>query len=110
MSQQTVPDTRLFRDIVGRFATGVTVVTLNVDGELRGMTANAFCSLSLDPMMVLVCVGKNATAHELFERGDSFAVNILADDQRELADTFARHGPHDHPMAGVPFADGNLGC
>jgi flavin reductase (DIM6/NTAB) family NADH-FMN oxidoreductase RutF len=110
MPQESMSDTRPFRDVMGRFATGVTVVTLNVDGELRGMTANAFCSLSLDPMLVLVCVARDASAHELFERAEAFAVNILEVSQREVADVFARHGGQETPMGGFPYTEGVLGC
>ncbi|MQA00980.1 MAG: flavin reductase [Dehalococcoidia bacterium] len=109
MSRETALDQRLFRDVAGCFATGVTVATLNVDGEFRGMTANAFTSLSLDPPLVLLCVARTASAHDFFERADAFGVNILAEDQRPLSVLFAAHGPLEQPMGGVPFREGELG-
>ena len=54
-------DARTFRHTVGHFATGVTVIAAEVDGDVRGMTANAFTSLSLDPPLVLFCCGKSRT-------------------------------------------------
>jgi flavin reductase (DIM6/NTAB) family NADH-FMN oxidoreductase RutF len=54
-------DVRAFRQTVGQFVTGVTIITAEVDGTVRGMTANSFTSLSLDPPLVLFCVGKATT-------------------------------------------------
>ena len=79
-----VIDERVYRDVVGRFATGVTVVTFQNEYMTRGMTANAVSSLSLDPTLLLVCVAKRAMVHAQLEQTDAFAVNILADDQSEL--------------------------
>ena len=59
-------DSREFRSAMGTFATGVTVVALQHDGVTRGMTANAFLSLSLDPAMLLVCIDENASMYPLF--------------------------------------------
>lgn len=66
MADEGVVDSRLFRDVMGTFASGVTVVTLGVDGTPRGMTANAFLSLSLDPPLVIVCVQETGSMHSLF--------------------------------------------
>ena len=66
-----------FRRTVGMFATGVTVVTTNVDGVLHGMTANAFASVSLDPLLVLICVDREAGMHGLLPQAQGFAVTIL---------------------------------
>lgn len=70
-----------FRNVVGRFATGVTVVTTAVDGALHGMTVNSFTSVSLDPLMVLVCIDRGAGMHELLRRSGRFAVTILDSSQ-----------------------------
>ncbi|MPZ73691.1 MAG: flavin reductase [Nitriliruptorales bacterium] len=78
-----------FRRTVGMFATGVTVVTTNVDGELHAMTANAFASVSLDPLLVLVCVDRDAGMHGLLPVAQGFAVTILASEQEELSAWFA---------------------
>jgi flavin reductase (DIM6/NTAB) family NADH-FMN oxidoreductase RutF len=79
------------RSVVGRFATGVTVVTLPTDPP-HGITVNAFSSVSLDPPLVLVCLDHDTRAHELLsgEGGaDGFCVNVLAADGRDLGEHFA---------------------
>lgn len=83
-------DGRTFRNIAGRFATGVTVVTtINKQGRPVGMTANSFTSLSLDPPLVLFCIGKSASLFSDFMEASAFAVNILAEEQEELSRRFA---------------------
>jgi len=81
------------RRVMGHFATGVTVVTTH-DGNGRpyGFTANAVCSLSLVPPLVLVCVDKRAESHPAVARSRVFVVNILADEQEELSRRFAVSG------------------
>ena len=95
-------DPQLYRQVIGRFATGVTVVTVNVDGALRGMTANAVASVSLDPTLLLVCVQRDGSLHPLLERAESFAVNILSEEQQALSVLFAQRGELAEPMGGVP--------
>ena len=99
------------RDVVGRFATGVTVVTMADGGQPCGMTANAFSSVSLDPPLVLICVDKAASVYEPIQRARAFAVNILSEDQRSLSDFFARHGRKGEgdPMGGFPHRSGKTG-
>ena len=82
-------DPRTFRQTVGRFVTGVTVVSIEVDGEVRAMTANSFTSLSLDPPLVLFCLGKDTKAGQQVHSAPAFTVSILRDDQRELSSYFA---------------------
>lgn len=108
MAEPTI-EPRTFRDTMGRFATGVTVVTVAHGDRLRGMTANSFTSLSLDPPLLLVCVDHRASMHELFEEADAFAVNVLAADQQELSAFFATRGEKTEPMGGQPFHTGPLG-
>jgi flavin reductase (DIM6/NTAB) family NADH-FMN oxidoreductase RutF len=110
MTEETAVDQRLFRDVMGTFATGVTVVTLEHSGTPRGMTANAVLSLSLDPPLVVVCVQRTGSMHDLFIEADAFAVNILAADQRSISDLFAKHGEPDEPMGGFPFRTGVSGA
>jgi flavin reductase (DIM6/NTAB) family NADH-FMN oxidoreductase RutF len=82
------PDT--FRAVLGRFASGVTVVTTrDPDGVDHGMTVSAFCSASLVPPLVLVCVDRAASTLPALERGTHFAVNILAQGQEALSRRFA---------------------
>lgn len=105
-------DERAFRDVVGRFATGVAVVGLTVDGEPHAMTANAFASLSLEPFLVLVCVDRASVTHGLLARTDTFAVSILGRHQEELSVRFAdrerRRGPAQ--FAGVAWHLGTTGA
>jgi len=79
-----------FRQLLGRFATGVTVVTSrSPDGEPIGMTANSLASVSLDPPLVLVSVEKQHDMHTAMEQGKHFVFNILSDEQEALSRRFA---------------------
>ena len=82
-------DSRTFRQTVGQFATGVTVVALEVDGTIRAMTANSFTSLSLDPPLVLFCVGKHTRAGQVVHAAAGFSINILSEGQRDISAYFA---------------------
>ena len=78
-----------FKAALSRFASGVTVVTAkDAEGD-HGMTASAFSSLSLDPPLVLVCVGRKARMHAILSEAGSFAINILAEDQTSVSNRFA---------------------
>lgn len=81
------------RRVMSHFATGVTIVTTH-DGQGRcyGLTANAVCSVSLDPPLILVCVDKRADSHPAFQRSQEFVVNILDERQEELSRRFAVSG------------------
>ena len=81
-----------FRRALGAFATGITVITVDVgnSGEIHGMTANAFSSVSLNPPLVLVCVDQRARSHSLMQERQRFGINVLAEDQRQISDYFAR--------------------
>ena len=102
-------DSREFRNTMGLFATGVTVVTAQYRHQRRGMTANSFASVSLHPPLLLVCVDHSASMLPILEVAETFAVNILAADQRAASDAFARHGESEAVMNGVPFHDGPAG-
>lgn len=110
-------DARLQRDIMGRFATGVTVVTTRYqNGDITGMTANAVMSLSLDPPLVVVSVDKSATMHSALSDGQCYAINILTREQEHLSNRFAAPGPKDFSdlklrerKTGAPILDGTLG-
>ncbi|MFE8916373.1 flavin reductase family protein [Streptomyces globisporus] len=79
---------RMFRTVLGQFATGVTVIT-GLDGEERlGLACQAFSSLSLDPPLVLFCPGHTSTSWPRIRRSGSFGVNVLAEDQREVCEAF----------------------
>ena len=79
-----------FRKAMGTFATGVTIITLDMEGEVHGMTANAFASVSLDPPLLLVCVDHSARTHAHLHAKKRFGVNILAQDQRVISEYYAR--------------------
>jgi flavin reductase (DIM6/NTAB) family NADH-FMN oxidoreductase RutF len=83
-------DSADFRRAMGRFATGVTIVTVDLDGEVHGMTANAFASVSLDPMLVLVCVDHTTRTHAHLHAKKRFGVNVLREDQRAISEYYAR--------------------
>lgn len=107
-----------FRRAMGRFATGVTVITTQYEGEMHGMTANAVTSLSLDPMLLLVCVDKKADSHDILSKAGVFAVNILSEGQSDLSNRFARkefdgaHNmddvPHTLAPSGAPVIEGAI--
>lgn len=81
---------RALRNAAGRFVTGVTVVTTTAeDGQPRGFTANSFASVSLEPPLILVCVGRHVGSHALFEQTSSFAVSVLSADQIGISSLFA---------------------
>ncbi|WP_420768976.1 flavin reductase family protein [Parageobacillus thermoglucosidasius] len=82
-------DDRLFRNAMGKFATGVTVITTELNGDIHGMTANAFMSVSLNPKLVLVSIGEKAKMLEKIQQSKKYAVNILAHDQKMLSLNFA---------------------
>jgi len=113
-------DARSFRETVGQFVTGVTVIAADVDGAVRAMTANSFTSVSLDPPLVLFCVGKTAHLGQLIHAATGFSVNILQREQQPLSTYFAGRGQQDPPppftfipWEGGPLLDGSLaalGC
>ncbi|OOV92033.1 p-hydroxyphenylacetate 3-hydroxylase reductase component [Pseudomonas sp. MF4836] len=102
-------DTRAFRRALGNFATGVTVVTAAAeDGRRVGVTANSFNSVSLDPPLVLWSIDKRSSSHEVFEAASHFAVNVLAADQIDTSNNFAR--PREDRFAEIAFDAGAGGA
>jgi flavin reductase (DIM6/NTAB) family NADH-FMN oxidoreductase RutF len=112
-------DSNFFRQVMGKFATGVTVVTTSSqDGKPGGLTVNAFSSVSLTPPLILVCI--DLTSHVLPELRESkiFAVNFLTSQQEYLSRCFATHSkerfeffcntPYYHAATGAPILDGTL--
>src|SRR5579859_6389640 len=104
------------RQVMGHFATGVTIITtFNKDGQMHGLTANAFTSVSLEPPLLLISVDKKAESYPAFEESKVFTVNILADEQEALSRKFAVSGGNKfegvgfHTGAnGVPILEGTL--
>jgi flavin reductase len=93
----TCVDSRAFRVAMGRFATGVTVVTTDGPHGPHGMTANAVTSVSLDPPLILVCVGRSARLASYLTHGERFAINVLGEEHSALARYFARDWPSSRP-------------
>ena len=83
-------DQETFRHAMGCFATGVTVITVDYDGEIQGMTANAFSSVSIDPLLVLVCVDQQARTHAHLRARKRFGINVLSEDQRAISEHYAQ--------------------
>jgi flavin reductase (DIM6/NTAB) family NADH-FMN oxidoreductase RutF len=117
--QPARPDPDVFRKVVGRFATGVTVVTTRVGGVDHAMTANAFASVSLDPLLVLVCVEKEARFHDAVEEAGFWGVSVLDETARATSTWFATRGRplhgqmdrHPHapgPVTGAPLLDASI--
>lgn len=111
-------DERLFRDAMGKFATGITVVSMYDEKEPIGMTVNAFMSISLDPMLIAVSIDEGATMYDKFKQKQSFGISMLRDSQKELSSYFARQIDLDYEVqlidqSGVPVVDNalaNLSC
>lgn len=78
-----------FRRAVGSFATGVTVITVANDDQVEGMTANAFTSVSLDPLLVLVCVDHKARTHAHLHARKRFGINVLSEHQQKISEHYA---------------------
>lgn len=108
------PDPRTLRQALGRFPTGVTVVSTRTDdGAKLGFTANSFSSVSLDPPLLLVCPGRRLSSFDAFRACRHFAVSVLAEDQEDLSTHFATYQgdrfatvPHDTDLHGVPVLTG----
>ncbi|WP_156668599.1 flavin reductase family protein [Rhizobium aegyptiacum] len=101
-------DPRALRDTFGAFLTGVTVVTtVNDEGAPIGFTANSFTSVSLDPPLLLVCLAKTSRNYQTLMTASGFAVNILAEDQKDVSNTFAR--PVEDRFAAVDWRKGPFG-
>ena len=98
-----------FRDALGRFATGIVVVTGSMpNGEPVGITVNSFSSLSLEPPLVLFCLGKKTGKMTAFTEGENFVVNVLADEQVWASNLFA--GSAGKPFESLPHLFNDVGC
>lgn len=109
-------DPSAFRATMGRFASGITVITArDADGADVGMTVSAFSSLSLDPPLVLVCIDRAASVGPTLETAESFGVNVLSQDQEAISRRFAERDvdrfqgvAYTRGHSGVPLLDGAL--
>ena len=110
MTSQTF-NHRQYRDTLGRFATGVTIVTALENGQPHGMTANAFVSVSLDPPLVLVSLDNRSKIHRVLSSAGWYGVSVLAEDQRALSEHFAGRGdggPRFVTRADTPLVEGAI--
>jgi flavin reductase (DIM6/NTAB) family NADH-FMN oxidoreductase RutF len=97
-----------YRRVVGRFATGVTVITTTLDGEHHAMTCNSFTSVSLDPVLVLFCAEKIARFHDVVLTSGTFAVSVLAQGQEDVSRRFAVRGrPLEDQFVGLAHSHGS---
>lgn len=108
-------DQAKFRTAMGHFASGVTVVTTRDGDDLVGLTVSAFCSLSLEPPLVLVCIDRGVGSHDAISSAERFAVNILRTEQEELSRRFASRAENKFEgvgttegVGGVPLITGCL--
>ncbi|WP_019415265.1 flavin reductase family protein [Paenisporosarcina sp. TG20] len=106
-------DDHIFKTTMGKFATGVTIITTELNGEVQGMTANAFMSVSLDPKLILISVANKAKMNESIKKSGIFAVSLLANDQEEMSMYFAGQIKEKRDIAfksfnGMPVIDGAL--
>ena len=108
----------LFRRAWGNFATGASLITtVEADGSIHGMTANGIASVSLDPMLSMVCVGHNANTHPIIKKTGRYGINILSEDQEIIGDYYARSAEKRDgsinpefffTSSGIPFLEGAL--
>ena len=111
-----VARSRALRGALGMFVTGVTIVTkIDTEGRPRGLTANSFTSVSLDPPLVLACIARGSASYDTFQGPGGFAINVLSDAQRELSDLFASKSPDKFAgldyrlgIGGAPVIDASL--
>lgn len=108
-------DESRFRQVMGHFASGVSVVTSAHEGKLVGLTVSSFTSLSLKPMLVLVCVNLQSSSHATLIAAGQYAVNILSEEQEYLSRRFASHesekfiaGTYTLSPRGLPLLNGAL--
>lgn len=108
MTTMTTIDPATFRAVLGRFASGVTVVTVrDADGRDHGMTVSAFCSVSLEPPLVLACIDRTATLLPSLGAGTAYAINVLSESQEALSRRFAAE--MDDRFDGVGYTRGPSG-
>ncbi|MCG8350102.1 MAG: flavin reductase family protein [Chloroflexales bacterium] len=101
-------DQSFFRRVMGQFASGVTVVTTAVGDELQGMTVSSFASLSMEPMLVLICIACDTASHESIQRSGMFAVNMLTEEQEHLSQRFASRDVDKFLSGSYTFASSGL--
>ncbi len=103
-------DVESFKQALASWASGVTVITSRHAGKVHGMTVSAFCSVSLSPPLVMVCLDKASNTLELVKAAKVFSVNVLAQGQEELSQRFASKEHEDVRFEGLDCKQGTNGC
>ena len=103
-------DVDTYKQVLGSWATGVTIVTARCGDRIHGMTVSAFTEVSLDPPLVLVCADKTSTTHALIAEGGVFAVNLLASDQEDLSNRFASKKTESNRFEGLEVESARTGA
>ncbi|MFA1820785.1 flavin reductase family protein [Virgibacillus oceani] len=106
-------DSRLFRDVMGQFTTGITIVSTNDDYEINAMTVNAFMSVSLKPKLIAVSIDEKASMYPILQKEKKFGVSILSEKQKELAMIYAKQKKKDREISfiqldGAPVIDHSI--
>lgn len=106
-------DDRIFRDAMGKFVTGITVVTTKDDKDIHGMTVNAFMSISLDPKLIAISIDENASMYTKLQETKRFGISILKEEQKEISMIFAKQMERDRDIQytfqdGVPVIEDTL--
>lgn len=106
-------DSREFRNAMGKFATGITVVTTEYNGDTMGMTVNAFMSVSLDPKLIAISIDENARMYDKLQKTKKFGISVLTEDQQDIAMIFARQKEKDREIPvikqdDIPVIDGSI--
>ncbi|WP_409301045.1 flavin reductase family protein [Peribacillus sp. SCS-155] len=96
-------DDRTFRNGMGKFATGITVLTTEIDGQVHGMTANAFMSVSLNPKLIVVSIDERAKMNQLISSSGQFAVSVLSESQKQMSMYFAGQFAGNHDVDFISF-------
>ncbi|MFB4169126.1 flavin reductase family protein [Virgibacillus sp. JSM 102003] len=92
-------DNRLFRDAMGKFSTGITIVTTEYNGDIMGMTVNAFMSVSLDPKLIAISIDEKARMYDKLQETKCFGLSILTEEQKDLSMIFAKQKDSDSDIS-----------
>ncbi len=90
---------RLFRDTMGKFATGITIVSIDYHGEILSMTVNAFMSVSLEPRLIAISIDEKASMYNKLQETQKFGLSILAEDQKEISMIYAKQMEKDREVS-----------
>jgi len=101
----------LFKSAMRRWGSGVSILTTMREGGIMGITVSSFCSVSLNPPLILVCIEKKARNHQLIEKHRAFAINVLKTGQERLSELAAGHaGEHGNLLEDVPYRTAGTGA